>query len=239
MKFIAQVLVYNEADYLKQAIEPWTSVCERIDILEGGFQTTVNLGYPNRSTDGTIEIAQKLSSSYDNVKLVFHNYWNEPILRNNHLFETIMEYGREDTCLFILDGDEVYTSEQVKSCIEQVTAQSEQYNQFWVHMRNYINNDKNYYDGFHVPRFSPLKTALGFDSYNGLAYSDGVKKVDINGVVAKHMSWLPLEKAKRKIEWQTKALGWTCSFKIENEKVVLNDDYYNQNGKIKPVIHHE
>lgn len=235
MKLIAQVLVYNEGDYLQQAIEPWTSVCERIDIMEGAFQTTVNLGYPKRSTDKTIDVAKSLQSTYNNVTLMHHNYWNEPILRNDHMFWTVRDLGREDTCLFILDGDEVYSAEEVKRCVEQVTAEWEKNNQWWVYMRNYI-GEREYYDGFHVPRFAKLEHALGFDSYNGLAYQDGVRATDIQEVCPKHVSWWPLEKAKRKIEWQTKALGWMCSFKVENNKVVLNDEYYQQNGKMRPRI---
>lgn len=235
MKIIAQVLVYNEADCLRQAIEPWTKVCERIDILEGAFQTTVNLGYPKRSTDGTIDIAKTLRSDNANIMYREHNYWNEPILRNDHMFWTIRDFGREDTCLFILDGDEVYTPKEVHKCVQQVGEQWETHNRWWVGMKNYI-SDKEYYEGFRVPRFAKLKTALGFDSYNGLAYTDGVKEADIQDVCPKHISWWGLEKAKRKIEWQTKALGWICSFKIENDKIVLNDEYYQQTGKIKPKI---
>jgi hypothetical protein len=238
MKLIAQVLVYNEGDYLKQAVEPWVRVCESIDILEGAFQTTVNLGYPKRSTDLTIDVARGLQLVYNNVTLKHHNDWNEPILRNNHLFETVKKYGRDDTCLFILDGDEVYTEEEVKKCVEQVNSQWEQYNRWWVYMKNYI-GERDYYEGFHVPRFAKLKNALGFDSYNGLAYSDGVKETDIAGVCPKHISWWPLDKAARKIEWQTKALGWTCSFKVEDGKVVLNDEYYQQMNKARPRIYHE
>ncbi len=235
MKIIAQVLVYNEGDYLKQAIEPWIGVCEQIDILEGAFQTTINLGYPKRSTDSTIEVAKTLAKENKNVTLQHHNYWNEPILRNDHLFWTVKKFGREDTCLFILDGDEVYSPEEVLKCVAQVKKEWDTHNRWWVGMKNYI-AEREYYEGFRVPRFAKLKTALGFDSYNGLAYEDGAKETDIQGVCPKHVSWFPLDKAKRKIEWQTKSLGWLCSFKVENEKVVLNDEYYQQTGKIKPRI---
>lgn len=235
MKFIAQVLVYDEGDCLQQAIEPWLDVCKSIDIFEGAFQTTVNLGYPRRSSDGTVEIAKKLRDSHSNVTFTTHNDWNEPILRNNHLFDVVKRYGRKDTCLFILDGDEIYSQEDVAKCIKQVTEEWNTHNRWWVSMKNYINPNE-YYMGFRVPRFAKLETALGFDSYNGIAYSDGVKEIDIKDVLPKHMSWTPLDKARRKIEWQTKALGWMCSFKEENNKIVLNDEYYQTMGKVKPDI---
>lgn len=238
MKIIAQVLVYNEADCLQQAIEPWVNVCERIDIMEGAFMTTVNLGYPKRSTDGTIEIAKSLESKHLNVKFMEHNYWNEPILRNDHLFWTCRDFGREDTCLFILDGDEVYSPEDVKKCVEQVQAQWDTHNRWWISMRNYM-GEKDFYLGFRVPRFAKLKNALGFDSYNGIAYSDGVRETDIIGVEPRHVSWWPLKKAKRKIHWQETALGWKSSHKIEGDKVVFDDTYYQQTGKIKPTLYHD
>lgn len=239
MKFIAQVLVYDEAEYLEKAITPWLGVCDIIHIFEGAFQTTTNLGFPPRSQDGTIEIAKKLSKDNSNVFLTHHNDWNEPILRNNHLFQVINTLGRKDTVLFILDGDEVYSPQDVQKCITQVTEEAEKYNRWWVSMKNYVNDEKTYYNGFRVPRFAKLENASGFDSYNGIAYTDGVRETDIKDVLPAHYSWCPLPKAARKIAWQEKSLGWTCSFKIENNQVVLNDTYYNQNGKPKPTIFHE
>lgn len=237
MKLIAQVLVYNEGDYLEAAIRPWLDVCERIDIFEGAFITTTNLGYPPRSTDKTIEIARKLEAENPyKIKLVQHNEYNEPILRNNHLYQTVRDFGRDDTVLFILDGDEVYSPEDVKRCIEQVESEKH-INRWWISMKNYISQSE-YYLGFRVPRFARLEKAVGFESYNGIAYADGTREADILDVCPSHYSWHPLGKAKRKIEWQ-RSLGWECSFKIENEKIALNEDYYLKNGKSKPIILNE
>lgn len=237
MKFIAQVLVYNEADYLRQAVEPWVSVCECINIFEGAFQTTINLGYPKRSTDGTCEIGQQLAKNHPNATYKEHNYWNEPILRNDHLFWTVRDFGRDDTCLFILDGDEVYTPEEVKKCVEQVQTQWDKYNTLWVSMKNYMSPTDFYY-GFRVPRFFKLKNAMGFCGYNDIAFSDGIQQTDIHGVLPAHYSWWGLEKAKRKVLWQN-TLGWETSHIVVDDKVVLNDSYYQNTGKIKPIIYHD
>lgn len=234
MKIIAQVLVYEEGEYLRQAVEPWISVCEQIDIFEGAFQTTTNLGYPPRSQDKTIEIAVDLMDKHENVVMNHHNEWNEPILRNNHLFTTIQYFGREDTVLFILDGDEVYSSEDVQKCVKQVSEELDRYNTFWIGMRNFISDEKTYYNGFRVPRFFKLKNAVGFSGYNDVAFTDGVKPTDIRDVLPNHYSWCPINKAARKIAWQEKALGWQCSFKIENNQVVVNNAYYQQTGKERP-----
>jgi hypothetical protein len=238
MKIIAQMLVYNEAHYVEKAILPWVNVCERIDVFEGSFQTLRGLGYSPRSTDGTCDILNKMSDSYNNVKVYFENYYNEPILRNHHLFSTIRDFGRNETVLFILDGDEIYSDEEVDRCINQVALGLDKYNTFWVNMKNYINDEKTSYDGFRVPRFFNLEKAIGFVGYNNVAFEGGVKEIDMGGVCPKHYSWVGLEKCKQKIKWQN-SLGWECSFKIENEEVVLNDSYYQNTGKIKPVLSHE
>lgn len=239
LKFIAQVLVYEEGDYLEQAVTPWLKVCERISLFEGGFQTTINLGYPARSTDKTIEIGQQLAKNHSNVKFNFHSYYNEPILRNDHLFQTIRDFGRDETVLFILDGDEVYSDEDVKRCITQVTEEYNTVNTTWVSMKNYINSSSEFYHGFKVPRFFRLKGAVGFSGYNNVNFEEGIIQTDIKDVIPKHMSWTPLEKACRKMKWQHDSLGWECSFKIENNHVVLNNDYYLKNGKQKPIIYQE
>lgn len=238
MKLIAQVLVYDEGDYLEAAIRPWMDVCERIDIFEGAFMTTTNLGYPPRSQDGTIEIARKLEAENPyKIKLVQHNDYNEPILRNNHLYQTVKSFGREDTVLFILDGDEVYSQEDVKRCVEQVEADKTT-NTFWINMVNYVNDLKTSYLGFRVPRFFRLEKAVGFSGYNDITFADGLRAKDIEGVLPAHMSWLPLQKSKRKMEWQAR-LGWVCSWKLDGDKLVINDEYFAQTGKQKPVLRYE
>lgn len=237
MKLIAQVLAYEEADCIAAAINPWINACEHISLYEGSFQTLRNLGYPARSQDGTVEICQALKSANSNISLTFHDDINEPVLRNRHMWETCRDFGREDTVLFILDADEVYTDEEVAKCVNQVQSELDQFNTFWVSMNNFITDNTHFYKGFRVPRFFRLKTARGFSGYNDVCFQEGVIPTDIRGVLPKHMSWCPVEKARRKIEWQTTALNWNCSFKIENNKVVLNEEYYQQTGKEKPIIH--
>ncbi len=237
MKFIAQVLVYNEADCLERAVTPWLGACEQISVFEGAFQTLRNLGYSARSTDGTVEVAQKLAKDNSNVRLTNTEVFNEPILRNNHLFETARDFGRDDTVLFILDGDEIYSPEEVKLCIAQVEAEIESTNTWWVNFRNYVNDEKHYYDGFHVPRFFRMKTALGFSGYNNVAFEEGVKETDVRHVLPKHYSWLPIAKSRQKLRWQSESLGWVPSWVEKDGQLILNDTYYQQTGKQKPVIH--
>lgn len=238
MKIIAQVLAYNEASCLKQAIEPWLPYCESIDIFEGAFQTMINLGNPYRSDDGTLEIAKQLEKDNKNVRVFVHNEWNEPILRNNHLHTTIRDFGRKDTVLFILDADEIYSPEEVKVCIEQVKKEWDSHNTWWINFKNYI-SPKQYYLGFRVPRFAKLENALGFESYNGIAYEDGTRATDIKDVLPRHNSWYPIEKARRKIDWQTKSLSWTCSWVEKDGALALNELYYQETGKQKPIIYEE
>lgn len=237
LKFIAQVLIYDEGEYLEKAIRPWVNACESIDIFEGAFMTTTNLGYPPRSQDNTCEVARSLEKEFSNVHLTHHNEWNEPILRNNHLFSTTQRFGREDTCLFILDGDEVYTEAEVQACIKQVEAEKDAYNTWWVSMRNFVSDTDHFHEGFTVPRFFNLKTALGFSGYNDVAFSDGIKKTSVQGVLPNHYSWTPMEKARRKIKWQTLSLGWLCGWVEKDGKIVPNDEYYEKTGKTKPIIY--
>lgn len=234
-KIIAQVLAYNEGDCIEQAVKPWIPYCERIDILEGAFLNTVNLGYSNRSTDGTCKKCEELSRISAKVKVQHHFFANEPILRNHHLWDTAKTFGRDGTVLFILDADEIYSVEEIEKCLAQIEKQWNEYNTWWVNFKNYVNNPQTYYLGFHVPRFFKMEQARGFSGYNDVAFSDGVKDTDINGILPKHYSWLPFSKSKRKIQWQ-QAIGWEPSWKIENESLVINEDYYAKTGKEKPVI---
>lgn len=237
IKLIAQVLVYEEAECVDQAIRSWVDVCERIDVFEGAFQTLTNLGYPLRSQDGTIEKIHEIQNEHSNVYVTHHHEVNEPVLRNNHMWQTIRDFG-DDCFLFILDGDEIYTKDEVTRCIEQVEAERDQFNTWWVNFKNYVGDLNTYYLGFRVPRFFKLDKARGFSGYNDICFDGGVRAMDIRDVLPRHVSWSPVEKAKRKIEWQ-RTIGWQSSFKIENNQVVLDDEYYVQTGKMKPLLRHD
>ena len=235
-QIIAQVLAYNEATCLKAAVTPWIPFCKRIDILEGAFFNLSNLGFSQRSNDGTLEIAKELEK--DNplvIRAEVHMFANEPILRNHNLWDTAKVFGREDTVLFILDADEIYSEDDIKKCVAQIESEWETHNTWWVNFKNYVNDENTYYLGFRVPRFFKMKNARGFSGYNDVCFSDGVKQTDINGVLPKHYSWLPIEKSMRKLSWQ-KAIGWEPSWLVDGKKLILNDDYYGRTGKDKPIL---
>lgn len=111
MRLIFVMNVFNEANYIKKAIESIHEIADEIWVYDGAYKQ-----YPHEkpySTDGTIEIAK----SFEKVK-VFETdvaYENQ-IVKRTKMFEN----AREGDYIFKLDGDEYITNpERIREFLDK------------------------------------------------------------------------------------------------------------------------
>lgn len=132
MRLAALMTVYNEADFIAQAIESCIDHVDELIIIEGSYQEMIDIGASPRSNDGTIEIIRDLFSIKEETS-EFHlshpdgasttyiqaNEKTDKDQRNVGL-EIAKKLGAD--WLLIIDGDEVYepkTFKQIRSICKQ------------------------------------------------------------------------------------------------------------------------
>jgi hypothetical protein len=127
MKIVGYMAVYNEIDYVEYAIRSVIDHVDKLIIIEGAFKETVDTGSTLSSDDGTFEVLKKLEKEYwEKICLAYVN--NVPqLVHRNHVFDVMKLLGlaHEDRWLWLIDGDEVYKTEDIlalKAILKQTNA---------------------------------------------------------------------------------------------------------------------
>lgn len=194
----------------------------------------------------TLEFLEEFKKA--NIIKDFTGKYDEIEARNLHF-----PFSGEDL-IWILDGDEFYTKEQVESILEYVESKPF-IDVFNIPFKNYIFYGDEYIEGFCPPRIyrSVLNNGWNFNRFyndNDGQYldSDGLnhklndicqknipKKV-VNGGV-KHMTWLH-SKGEQKYNYQMNYFGH-CSYiwNQQTKKLEFNKDYYKKYNLPIPAIY--
>lgn len=110
MAWKAVYSVYNEAKFLEKSIMNIIDEMDKIIIVEGCWLNGEKITGSLRSTDGTIEILERLKKTYPNkFEICYENKLNEQRQRDNYLEK--LEDG--DNVLW-LDGDEILIKKELK-----------------------------------------------------------------------------------------------------------------------------
>ncbi len=110
MSWKAVYAIYNEAKFLEKSIMNIIDEMDKIIIVEGCWKSGEKITKSLRSTDGTVEILERLKKSYpDKFEIIYANGENEQRHRDNYLEK--LEDG--DNVLWI-DGDEVIHKNELK-----------------------------------------------------------------------------------------------------------------------------
>lgn len=116
MKLIGMLTTYNDSDWLAGALKTLGQLDGAV-ILEGAYQETINLGMPSRSPDKTCELCTKfVFEKQDNKFMYFEVNETSDVQQRNHALEKIKEsflVTSEPIVVFIVDGDEEYTDNQI------------------------------------------------------------------------------------------------------------------------------
>lgn len=147
---------------------------------------------------------------------------------------------------WIVDGDEIYTKEQIDRILEYLEQNSAM--SYSLCFKNYVKESymlkpfvpprifKSYSGFFRNPKFYwdndvCWQGANEFVSYKKLPH----KTVPVNVAWIDHYTWLDDDKSRRKVEYQKKHFGH-CSFKWENGHLEFDEEYFKKTGEEIPEL---
>lgn len=181
------------------------------------------------------------------VKHDFTGEYGEIEARNLHF-----PFHGEDL-IWILDGDEFYTEEQIKNILDYVNSKPF-IDVFNMPFKNYIFYGDEYIEGFCPPRIYRSVLNNGWN-FNGFYNDNDGKYLDENGLIhnltdicqksipkktvdggIKHMTWLH-SNGEKKYKYQMDYFGH-CSYywNEETQKLEFNKDYYKKYNLPLPKI---
>lgn len=252
MKIGILLTCYNCADYVDRCIAPWMNLKERYNFIfacnSGMFRDYFDLGIAENNQE-TIEklIKHKLDFL---VTTSGRNLLDEDSSRNLSL-----DFLKKQDCdlLIYLDGDEIYTEEQIISVLDFVE-NNPSYDQYGVFFKNHT-----IYEGLFLNNFL-RKSIYWMKRYGGInrfyfdsdfVYND--PSADYSNTVAiprdvafvEHYSWITDDpRTKIKITYQNRRYvgasgdfpeNMRCAFKwdTERDKLEFNKDFWTNNGRLQ------
>jgi glycosyltransferase involved in cell wall biosynthesis len=187
MKIGVLMNVFNEAEWLRLAIDSVLSWCGSMVIVEGAYGIAIEAGAPERSDDGTLDILESYKEN-PKVTIIHANKRDEA----PQLQVGLEELKKQDVDWYLLvDGDEVWKKQDlqlIKAAIRR--GEKNGIYQYRVNFINFINSFDRCYPSVmkRVFKLTPGAVAVG---QNGLAWPDHQKSVDIGGSHQSHISTLP------------------------------------------------
>lgn len=140
MRIVGVMPVYEEADWIEYAVEGIIDFVDELIITEGYTGAPWHF-WANRSSDGTLEILEKLKKRYDKIK-VLKSPWHLTKERGkawsyNRMVRASM-YNEPDNWIFVVDADEFYTNEQLGKI--RATLEETDKDLISVHARMFVYN---------------------------------------------------------------------------------------------------
>lgn len=257
MKIGITSIGYNCKEHLEKVFEPWQKIKEGalgnevevfISTAHACFIETYQCGYPNDSTDGTIEAFKRLRGKnvidnlikFDGPDYEF-NVWNSnlPFLFNKKI-----------DLLFMLNMDEVWEVEEIKKLLSIIN-QNLEADYFKINFKNYVFDYNTYVDNFIVPRVWKTDRHGGIKRFHfddELTFKNGTvdkqalcKTIDKSDIFPKHYSWVgSKDYLQRKLKFQKEHYK-LCSYSWDDGKdcLVFNDKYYEMFNKPKPMLYND
>lgn len=248
MKIGVSAIGYECEEHLHKVIAPWNNhkinAEVHISVSHGVFPETAKLGFPIKSTDGTlVELNKYYMAGIVGKVTVTEQPTFEKDLRNltlPYLFDKKVDL------LWLLDlQDEIYTVDQINAIIKYV--EENPFNTwFKINFKNYVFDYNTYVNDFTAPRVWRTDRCGGIKEFyydNEIVYNNGVAANDLpNELVprdvafVKHLSWVGSpEYLKRKINFQKIHYG-DCSYAWDEQanKLIFNEEYFKKFNKEKP-----
>jgi hypothetical protein len=169
----------------------------------------------------------------------------------NHSLQKLLE--EKCDIIILLDGDEVFTLEEVENIIRFVE-DNEFITWFDIEFKNLTFSGNTYTKGFRPPRVFRVNSgdfkldSIYWDndmSYlskdgNKITYKDLSKKsISTDLVNPLHHTWLNNERSRKKIQYQEEHFknGAGCSFKWSENGLEWDEEYFIKTGREKPELH--
>ncbi len=257
MKIGVLLAVYNDPAYVEQCLKPWIDLKRilniKIAVCHGQFKEYHDLGYED-SDELTQNIVGVLHQCEQIDYLYYQNprngsvvtYQNEAELRN-HGLQYLLDQNVD--VVWTIGSDELYTELQIINIVQYIK-KNDLVDWYRVNYKNFVFDKKHYIKGFNPARIWWTKRHGGIDKFywdDDILYKDGsnylnLSHLNIPETVAfvNHYTWCDPEIAFRKIEYQNKHFANNlCSYKIQNGKIVFNEEYYKTTGQTKPEVYND
>lgn len=195
----------------------------------------------NPPKDNTVELVRA-------AKIMDSHFVHEGHLAETEARGLCLQYLKMQECdtVFCVDGDEIFTIEQINKIIKYVE-NNPQSLWFKLSLKNYIFDEKTYLEEPFTPariyRISAPPFKLGvFYQDNDISYVYNDQEVQ-NSVVKnkvipqkiawiKHLTWQSNENSRLKVQYQQKR--WNlCSYEWKDGQIQFNEEYYKNKSKPK------
>lgn len=230
------------ADLLEGTIKPWLEVkAEGYDIVLAAasvqFKEYAELGYPDDDTQ-TREALRANSRHFDALFLDEKPMYEKEV-RSLALYALLAQHV---DVIWILDGDEHYTTKQIKDIIAFVE-KTPQFDYYHIHFKNLVFGLESKSGAFFPPRIIRTDRSGGirnFSSDNEVTYNDnstlytripGIVPASIAQVV--HHTWRR-EDVERKLAYQYKHFGFSSYTLDSSGALVFNPEYYTHHDMPVP-----
>ena len=256
MKIGVLFTVYNCEDYLNDCLSPWFELKDKYDIVfasnSGMFSDYLHLGIPYRN-----EETLKILSNYDMDFLITTKGKN--LLGEDESRNLCLDYLNKRNCdlIWVLDGDEIYTKEQIENILEYIQ-RNPNYDYYSVNFKN-LTISENYHLDYTHERITWANRHDGIKSFyfdNQFIFNDGTLLKDSSGIeipksVAHilHKSWLSSDiRTKDKIIYQRhryngddgqRPIHCRCTYEWNEEKnrLEFSKEFHECRGVEIPCLH--
>ncbi len=249
MKIGVLLCAYQCEEHLEKVLAPWTEA-QRLHQIGIAAVSGLFKEYQNMSFDKDNEKTLSMLGSFvenGTIECLFSplpsSGKSESEVRNLPLQHLLY---REYDFIWLLDGDEYYTVEQISKIIAYIEAKPF-IDWFGINFKNYVFDGNVWIDGFCPPRIFRRVTSQGYkivnfywdndimykpaDNWSPIKKYTELSTVNISKSVAhvKHMTWISNEKSKRKVEYQLAHFGH-CSYKWNEEfkKLEFDKSFYQK-----------
>ena len=256
MKIGILLTCYNCESYVDRCIEPWMNLKDKYNFIfacnSGMFKDYFDLGI-QENNQGTLKklISHKLDFL---VTTSGRNLLDEDSSRNLSL-----DFLKKQECdlLIYLDGDEIYTEEQIVSILDFVEKNPE-YDQYSICFKNHTIKEGLFLNNFNRKSIYWMKRYGGINRFyfdSDFVYNDP-DSIYTNSIIIpreiafiEHYSWISNDpRTKIKIKYQNKRYvgssgdfpeNLRCSFIWDEErnKLDFNKDYWTSIGRTQiPIL---
>jgi hypothetical protein len=242
---------YGFPQYLDKVLSSWVNLDKNFIFAAAccKFDQYIDINYELQDT----ETVKKLKTKYKNK---FSYIYDESISNDSIVRNYPLKYllNHEVDYIWLLDGDEFYTKEQIIKIINFIERETF-VPYFKINFKNFFNDENHWVDGFCPPRI--FKTKFNNLKLNSFYYENDVYYTDENNnkINYKQLSYLSIPKAlahidhyswcgdkiylQNKIKYQNCRYKGICSYKWNNEKNSLdfNEEYYKMINEAVPQVY--
>lgn len=251
MKLGIVISNYNSVEFIDDFFKGWIAYIFThpenqigFSIIDTKFTDNNDNNSLNYSNDGSIEKLREYQKSIIDYLTISDKQLTEWDARNLALKPLL-----EKDCDYILSTafDEVFKSEDIEKIINYI--QKDPFIlTYRINYKNYVGTRITYIKGFNPKRIWKANDKnykiLGFHYDDDMKFIHYEEKIDeqlpiktIPNLEIDHYCWLDGERSRKKIEYQNSRAGWQCSYKYENGKVLIDEDWHRKRGLEIPVIY--